>query len=458
MDYKSKYNKYKNKYLQLKSLNLKNRNLIGGNNLVIEPIKLKGISYFGHVQNDKINKSIILIGETHVDLDQLDEIAACNNSTKIIDWLNADIIPQFKDTPDKKLDIFFEWPYKTSYSDEKKEKLLPLFKEDQSTLYNLATLIMEKPENTRIHTFDFRDLFFEITIKLGRLDKIFRQNMYPNTESYIKTNHRKLFVCLDKMIQLFLMIFFNKEKTQITKEFIEQIKELIISNITEYITGLDSLFRPYYLTYPLHYGKLEEEITYMNEIFDELKRELKGFDRINFADLDVSYIDDILPNKLFIKNYNKIEPSFQSQYKIHNRKLIEIQELFSEKYKIFKESFVEHITPYTEDEEEYVRKQIMDFEENYTIHDFININNCQDLFISFMAEVIDLYSIGRILRPEFKTNIYYAGLTHTKNMFKKLYDYGFELKYETNSINRTTWENIGDFENYCIDIGKRLVI
>ena len=158
------------------------------------------------------------MGETHVDLDQLDEIAACNNSTKIIDWLNADIIPQFKNTPDeksdkksdKKLDIFFEWPYKTLYYDEKKEKLLPLFKEDQSTLYNLATLIMEKPpENTRIHTFDFRDLFFEITTKLGRLDKLFRQNMYPNTESYIKANHRKLLVCLDKMIELFLMIFFT---------------------------------------------------------------------------------------------------------------------------------------------------------------------------------------------------------------------------------------------------------
>ena len=60
MDYKSKYNKYKNKYLQLKSLGLKNTNLIGGNNLVIEPVKLKGISYFGHLQNVGINKNIIL--------------------------------------------------------------------------------------------------------------------------------------------------------------------------------------------------------------------------------------------------------------------------------------------------------------------------------------------------------------------------------------------------------------
>ena len=282
--------------------------------------------------------------------------------------------------------------------------------------------------------------------------------MYPNTESYIKANHRKLLDCLHKMIELFLMIFFNREKTQITKEFTDKIKELINTNITEYITGLDSLFRPYYLSYPQYYGRLEEEINFMNEIFNDLKKELKGFDKINFANLDVSYIDGILPNKLFTKNYNKIEPSFQSQYKIDNTRLIEIQEIFSEKYKIFKESFNEHITKYTEDEEEYIRKQIMDFEENYEIHDFININNCQDLFISFMAEVIDLYAIGRILRPEFKTNIYYAGLTHTKNIFKKLYDYGFELKYETNSINRTTWENIGDFENYCIDIEKQLVI
>ena len=62
MDYKSKYNKYKNKYLQLKSLSLKNTNLIGGNNLVIEPVKLKGISYFGHLQNVGINKNIILMG------------------------------------------------------------------------------------------------------------------------------------------------------------------------------------------------------------------------------------------------------------------------------------------------------------------------------------------------------------------------------------------------------------
>ena len=127
MDYKSKYNKYKNKYLQLKSLGLKNTNLIGGNNLVIEPVKLKGISYFGHLQNVGINKNIILIGETHIDLDELDEIAICNNSTKIIDWLNVHIIPQFKNTPDKKsdkkLDIFFEWPYKISYTDENGDRI-----------------------------------------------------------------------------------------------------------------------------------------------------------------------------------------------------------------------------------------------------------------------------------------------------------------------------------------------
>ena len=68
MDYKSKYNKYKNKYLTLK--NIKYHDLKGGNILTIQPVKLKGIAYFGHVQN--YYKNIILMVEVHIELNELD--------------------------------------------------------------------------------------------------------------------------------------------------------------------------------------------------------------------------------------------------------------------------------------------------------------------------------------------------------------------------------------------------
>ena len=321
-----------------------------------------------------------------------------------------------------------------------------------STLFNLAVLIMEKPINTRIHTFDFRDDFLEITIKIGRLDKLFRENIYPNTKNYIMYNHIKLLDSFDELIKLFFMIFFDKKKTQLNKDIIAGLKELIVNNITDYINGLDVIFKPYYLTYPQQFIHLKEYIDYMNEIFEELKKDLSGLDKINFADFDSEYIDGILPNTLFVKNYNKIDPKFQSQYMIHNRKLIEIIEDFSQKYKTFKELFTKHIIKYTDEEEEFIKQQRIVFEEENIINDFTNINSCQDLFISVVSEVIDLYAIGRMLKPYVKTSVYYAGLTHTKNIIKKLQEYSFELKYESNSINRTTWENIGEYENYCIDI------
>ena len=435
MDYKNKYKKYKNKYLSLKNT----RYLKGGNIFTIQPVKLKGIAYFGHLQNSITTKNLILIGEVHVELDKLDPIEKCKESKKIIDWLNDDIISQFKDTPDKKLDIFFEWPYKISYKEEKKEINMSKFREINSTLYNLATLIIEKPENTRIHTFDFRDAFFEITTRIGELDKIFRHNIYPNTESYIIRNHIKLFQCLDELIKLFFMIFFDKEKIQLTVESITN--------------GLDLIFRPYYLTYSQIFGNLKQNIENMNEILEEIQKNLISLDKINFADFDGEYIDGILPNKLFVKNYNKIDPIFQSQYMKQNRKLMEIKEDFNEKYRTFKELFAEHIIKYTDEEINIENiENIIEFEENYIIHDFTSINNCQDLFISFMSEVVDLYTIGRILKSYVKTGIYYAGLSHVKNIFKKLQEYDFELKYESNPINKTTWENIGDYDNYCIDI------
>jgi hypothetical protein len=446
MDYKSKYLKYKIKYLNL--LNSKHQNnLTGGNILNIKPVQLKGIAYLGHVDNS--DKNIILMGEAHVDLDELN----CSpDSKKIIDWLNTDIIPQFNnpDNSGNMLDIFFEWPYRISYENKEKKKELS---EINETLFNLATLIIDTPENIRIHPFDFRNECIQITYKIGLLDKIFRSHIIRNkdTELYIKSNHKILLDIIDEVINLFFMVFFEKQKTT-TEESIEKIKKLINVRVTEYINGLDMIFKPYYISYPEHFGILKEDIDEMNEILQSLIKDLNNLIEINkvHTTSPIEYIDGILPNKLFIKNFSKINDKFKEKYLEHNRNIILLKEQFSKKYKKFKDNF--KVEEFTEEESKIKIENITAFEENYIINDFTNINNCQDIFINIISEVVDVYTIGRMLKPYVKTSIYYAGLSHTKNMFKKLHEYGFTVKYETNKINRTNWDNIYEFTNYCVDV------
>jgi hypothetical protein len=87
MDYKYKYLKYKNKYIALK------KQYAGENSIILPNRIIKGPSYMCHLNLE--DKNIYLFGEIHKNLT---DIICSNNGWKtMLEWLNKDIIPKYKD-------------------------------------------------------------------------------------------------------------------------------------------------------------------------------------------------------------------------------------------------------------------------------------------------------------------------------------------------------------------------
>jgi hypothetical protein len=459
MDYYLKYLKYKNKYLKLKE---QDQEIQKGGEIQINPVTLKGINYLGHYK--KGDKNIILTGEVHIDLSYLDHIDNCNGSITLVNWLKRDVIPQFEKNKDG-LDIFFEWIYKLKYKyteeeKEKREKKLAYFYGINETFYNLAGLMIDDPQNVRIHTFDVREALINILVRLYEIefinldliDNLTRLNeLNEKNLKLIKTNQNQLIECINVIIQLNIMIFFENKKTEIKPE---EIKRKIINNIENLNKNIsmieisDKIFREELLS------DLKNK---MEDKMEELIEQLMLLDKINYADIEkLEIIDQILPNKLFTQIYNKIPHEYQEKFVELNKNLIMIKDKFMEKYMLFTESYDLTVClnkPF--DKAQRVNEFELSYENpDYEFPDFNCIEDCIHFFLSVMTILVDVYAFGRMLKPYIKTCIYHAGLSHTKNIAKYLESVGFTKQYESNDINKVTWENINDMTNNCINVGE----
>jgi hypothetical protein len=95
---------------------------------------------------------------------------------------------------------------------------------------------------------------------------------------------------------------------------------------------------------------------------------------------------------------------------------------------------------------------LQNFDDKKEIREFNNIHEVSVIFISLLADFMDLYVIGRVLKPYIKSCFIYTGFTHTKNIYNNLMNLGFTIKNESNKISDISWSDRYDDTKHCIDI------
>jgi len=396
MDYKYKYFKYKNKYTALK------KQYAGSNSIILPHTIIKGPSYMCHLNLE--DKNIYLFGEIHKNLT---DIICSNNGWKtMLEWLNKDIIPKYKD--DYKLDIFIE---------RKKinNKYLKPIKTNR-TLSELENLVIEPFKNIRIHKIDIR-YTANILASLGELDSNIRYlylNM-PNCKEIINNNHIILLKCLDIIIDWSILIFFKKDRI-INKE---KLLNIINTDLTKYINDL----------------KLINNNSKFNEIFIDLTDCILNMNNeilsqeFNFNFLGNYRNDGII----FTEIFDNIDEKYKKEFSELNKELFNLKDQFDEKYKIFKNLFIKKLN-----EKNYLSPVIYleIFNRNNIFLEFENITMICFLLVYFMSLFMDIYIIGKLLRYDIKSCIVYTGIAHTKyinNKLQKLFE--FKIKYEPIEVN-----------------------
>lgn len=433
MLYQNKYAKYYNKYKQLGN----------ADGSILPDVVIKGPMYMCHLNHK--NKNIYLFGETHTKISDI--TCGDKNSIRMIDWLQTNVIPKYID--DNILDIFLELPSKLNWdhveSEEKLEEDRKLKLTMDNTLANLATLTQKTPKNTRVHTVDTRNELSTILGKIERLDTNIRNFMKsPRYIEYISQNHIMLLDCLDIVINLHTIQFFKIDNKIID---IDEVSAIINDKLTKYMTGIEEIV----ISESFYYDNkdaIDNGIATFKYMIKEISLDIDYIPNINFNFPPEEYIPGILYDHLLNKTMTKIDDEYKSFFINLNQRLFILKGLFHEKYDIFKTSFVEKL-------------QIPDrnpnllgdeFYNTLTFPDFNNISEIANLYISFMGLFMDVYVIGRLLKPYVKSCIIYTGQRHTQNINKQLILYGFNLIYETSPIDKIKEEDKYDNSKDCISI------
>jgi hypothetical protein len=433
MLYQNKYIKYVSKYKQLGN----------ADSSILSNIIIKGPSYMCHL-NYK-NKNIYLFGEAHKKISAI--TCGDEKSLRMIDWLQTNVIPKY--IGNNILDIFIELPLKLNWNDaeseEKLEEDIKLKLTKDNTFANLVTLTQKTPKNTRIHTVDTRNELSPILIKIQRLDINIRNFMKsPRYIEYISKNHIMLLECLDIVINLHTIQYFNIDDKIIN---IDEVSTFINDKLTKYMIGIEEIVTSESF-YEANKDAIDNDISAFKYFIKEILLDINYIPKTNFNFPSEEYIPGILHDHLLNKTMVKIDDEYKSFFIVLNQKLFTLKRLFHEKYDTFKASFIEKL-------------QIPDrnpdllsdeFYNTLTFPDFNNISEIADLYVSFMALFMDLYIIGRLLKPYIKSCIIYTGLRHTQNINKQLILYGFNLIYETSPIDEVKEEDKYDDSKDCVNV------
>ena len=434
MLFQKKYNKYIQKYTQL----------AGASSVKLPDVIIKGPSYMCHLNHK--NKNIYLFGEVHKNLSDI----TCGNeeSLRMIDWLQTNVIPKYEG--DNILDIFIEYPYKINWSHVPEDDL----KEDQKlklasemTVDHLVTLTQKIPERTRIHTIDIRNEINSIFLNLCKLDINIRTFIKsPNSIKYISENHIILLECLDEVINFHTIQFFKPDNKIIN---IDEISTKINGNLIKYISGIEKLVQ----SEPFYEKDKENIDDAISVLIDLANKIFDGLDYIPHIDFNFPQ-DEYVPGILYDYSFNKIIKKINEEYKKFfidlNQELFTLKGIFHQKYDAFKASFIEKL----QIPDRNIDILHDEFYNTFTFPDFNNISEVADIYISFMGLFMDVYTIGRLLKPYIKSCIIYTGFNHTKNINKKLILYGFKLINESSPINEIKEDSKYDNSNDCVNISN----
>jgi len=426
-----KYVMYKKKYIELKKA-------MKGGSITLPNLLIKGPVYLGHLNFS--DKNIYLLGEAHI---KTQDITCGDSETPtVFEWIQNDIIPKY--TGANMLDIFIEQPYfYKSGSKEFKECIIARRNKD-SMLPKMLELINNPSKNLRVHTIDIRNELSMIFGRLAHIESIITKFLdIPNLKIYIIKNHNILLNCLDVTINWFTFIFLKPGENIIIKK---ELTDHITKKLIPYINGLEGIMINEEI-YKIHKHFIDIDIKTMKEQIEELLGDIDFIPDTKFENSNDN--EHVLNNKLFHKIYEKIDSQYKLKFSELNQELIKILTLFVKKYNNFKKSF----NPNTRNYRTININEILQYFENtHDIPDFNNIMECCEIAISVLALFMDLYVIGRLLKPYVKNCFIYTGHSHTKNIYNKLKQIGFNIMNETDNINRLAWENMGDTFKHCIQI------
>ncbi len=164
---------------------------------------------------------------------------------------------------------------------------------------------------------------------------------------------------------------------------------------------------------------------------------------------------ELIQHRLFYKQWKKMSKKDQKQYlKINKSFKTRLDELLKMFGKIMKRLDTKPLDDYRV----YWRAKMRDnFEKNREVPSFRSIKGIEDaldILISLTGEILDIYLIGRVLKPYVKTAVVYVGASHGRNIVKQLQKFGFKIKYKYKDVAYPKWQNLDkwDTSNGCIKI------
>jgi hypothetical protein len=278
------------------------------------------------------------------------------------------------------------------------------------------------------------DVFVEQSIFLEEHDN------YPNPSS------------LDKMRQ-----FISKCESDVTRCHSIDIRSYLCASPGLYMNTLELFYNGYFPILQVAMNSNDEVIKkkYTEDLVMIVKSLIKMIEGMSF---DLSYMisfskkhmtPGLLQHHIFQKTYDKLnddDKKFYIDLCNQTRTLIikfyqECDEFYA---RVIKNPFNERI--------EDITKLRDDFDLKNTIPKFRNFYEMVDVFISATARLLDVYVIGRLLKPYIKDCLVYVGAAHGVNITRQLMTHGYKIIYKANDITYPRWSDTKNEHVHCMTV------
>ena len=464
MDYKSEYNKYKKRYLKLKTNNKKKLFQMGGDFQVdeedfyadgnINKILDKQIDELKYIAGPvkmtilcgPFNKIVYLIGDIHIHTNK-GFICGPNDEKQSL-YFPEYMLRLIKKNSSNQFDIFVELPYHhTKRSRIMKEGMIQNINE----LFNFCfTNLYDKEKcqtffpNARFHAMDIRWYAGELSegsdyIKVFTSFRNIIDKFIDNEEVLLRFEILELLVYNIQQI--------DEYKTQINiteQDFITSSLELIGETLSfentikiytwiyDIIKGIDDdtvlKFKDNYIELSkLLTKKLEPE--YINFI-----KEFMGDENGLYDDIDQRFWKLIERSDKLNRNFSSLTPKDREYVKLYYSTLI----------REFKEEYKKDIDP--------IINNISTKEEI----NFSDINKLSDLLHEFAVMIMDIYILGRLFKEYVQNSIIIAGRNHTDKYEDILKNIGYKVIF-SKDIYKMEWHERESghpdlYSKRCIDV------
>jgi hypothetical protein len=179
-----------------------------------------------------------------------------------------------------------------------------------------------------------------------------------------------------------------------------------------------------------------------------------------FREKSIKIEEGLIQNKLFNKIYGKLLEADKEFFIEINIKYFKIWEQYIKQLEIFKKTYSANpgqmyidYTNGTQLQSELYKKR-NDILITHTIPAINNFYEACDHLISVTSFLLDIYTIGRLLKPYASTSFIYAGAAHCQNIIRELTTSKFKIINQCHDYTKITDEYIEtNYHNlYCVDI------